>query len=327
VFSVSLTEVVQLPIFGQLCLKVHNGYKIFNLSDNTVTKVFKETIMPRKIEYEIDLLRKVGEHDFAPTLLQWNTKGRWYVEELINGHHPDRSNWRQFLRTYNTVVTPLLKKLILASTPEPVEVLQYVKRLDTAIRGQHSKLSGTHLEPLKVNFIKNFIQLSLQELHLQTCKKIFIVFSHGGGATPRHILINETQVVILDWENSGNRSALHDLYDNFFERIWGNPLIPGMEREMQKAIQDLQATLLTSRNTIFQELAESLNSYRVYQLIYYIERVWSYVSPSPELTEGDLERIVRITDAFSRFEEARKRDFFNSQKSSKLEEQEFAENA
>ena len=45
VFSVSLTEVVQLPIFGQLCLKVHNGYKIFNLSDNTVTKVFKHSVL------------------------------------------------------------------------------------------------------------------------------------------------------------------------------------------------------------------------------------------------------------------------------------------
>ena len=92
--------------------------------------------------------------------------------------------------------------------------------------------------------------------------------------------------------------------------------------EIQKAIQDLQVTLLTNRNTIFQELGESLNTYRVYQLVYYIERMWSYIAPSRGLTTGDLGRIVRFADVFSRFEEAIKGASVNSETTFRLKKQE-----
>ena len=59
-FPPTADKVLALPISGHLCLKVHSGYKIFDLRHSVVIKVFSPTADSAKVQREIVWVR-LGE--------------------------------------------------------------------------------------------------------------------------------------------------------------------------------------------------------------------------------------------------------------------------
>ncbi|MEE9186937.1 MAG: hypothetical protein V3U10_02770, partial [Bacteroidota bacterium] len=85
--------ILELPVFGHLCLQVHNGYKVFDLRRSVVVKLFSGDVELETVRREINQVRRVGLHDFAPSVRCWNVEERLYEEEYVNGDYPDRSTW------------------------------------------------------------------------------------------------------------------------------------------------------------------------------------------------------------------------------------------
>ena len=109
--------------------------------------------------------------------------------------------------------------------------------------------------------------------------------------------------MIIDWEMAGHRSALFDLYDAFFQRLWGGGAAPGMAAEVQKAISQLQARLALEVTADNSSLIASLDATEVYRWIYYIECICLFVEESKKMTQKSLDKILLMINAFNHYEE------------------------
>ncbi len=76
---------LELPFRGHLCLEVHRGYKVFDLSRDTVVKIFKPEVDPSSVVTEMQRARTISLYDFAPHVRRWNVEERWYEEDYVNG--------------------------------------------------------------------------------------------------------------------------------------------------------------------------------------------------------------------------------------------------
>ena len=79
------SNVISLPVKGQICIDVHRGKKIFNLRKNTVTKIFEKDIDINKIRQEIISVTTASDLDFAPKVIHSDINNRIYEEKLIRG--------------------------------------------------------------------------------------------------------------------------------------------------------------------------------------------------------------------------------------------------
>lgn len=118
-------SVLELPARENLCLQVHNWYKIFYLRRNVVVKMFSPEIDLVTVRSEIDRVRTVEKYDFAPSVHQWNVEQRRYEEDYVNGYQAEYSSWTFFLRTFQQWLAPLIESMILASPPQVVNVMEY----------------------------------------------------------------------------------------------------------------------------------------------------------------------------------------------------------
>jgi len=84
-------NLIKHPHFGHFCVEVNNGYKLFDLQEKVVIKLFSEKISLQIFHQELNRVRMVGTFNFAPTVNNWNIKERWYVEKCLEGYRPDDS--------------------------------------------------------------------------------------------------------------------------------------------------------------------------------------------------------------------------------------------
>ena len=301
--SPTTDDLLDLPVKGQFCLQASKGYKVFNFPRRKVAKVFSSDIDLASVRRQIDQARWIGTHPFAPTVRGWNIEQRWYEEDYVNGYPGTRPNWAIFLREFRASVAPLLARMIVASSPQEISALEYVERRSAVARGGQSKLATARLDRTKVNRVSNFVEATIGRLRLAGDRPISLVCSHGD-FSPGHALMTSKKAVIIDWEILGQRSALYDLHDYFFERSWLGHAAPGMAMEMQKAISQVESCLNANNSSRCSSLTALLSNAEVYRLVYYVERI-SKVVERKKITDAVLDKfILRLIDAYDRYEES-----------------------
>jgi len=62
-----LDSVVSLPFYGQICVPVHKGYKIFDLYRGKVIKLFDPDVDASRIVTQIEGLKNISHLDCAPS--------------------------------------------------------------------------------------------------------------------------------------------------------------------------------------------------------------------------------------------------------------------
>ena len=87
-------SLVELPFYGQTCVLVNKGYKIFNLRRGVAIKVYRNDVDIPTITKELECLKNGSQFDFAPSIRRINIKERWYEEEYISGSKDYSSNPR-----------------------------------------------------------------------------------------------------------------------------------------------------------------------------------------------------------------------------------------
>lgn len=289
--SPNADSVIELPVSGHLCLRVHNGYKVFDLRRQKVVKIFSPNIDLAIVRREIERIRRVGTHGFAPTVRRWNVEERWYEEDCVNGYPTPLES-----------LFPLLKSMMLAAPLQEVGALEYAQRRRQIVQGGRSKLSDERLDATKVDTIRSFVDVMINRLHSEGDRRIYLVFSHGD-FSPRHVLTGDHGSVIVDWEMVGHRSALFDLYDAFFQRLWGGSTAPGMAAKVENAISQLQLHLALKMTADNSSLISSLDAAEVYRVIYYIECICLYVEAIKKMTQRGLDKILLMIDAYNCYEE------------------------
>jgi hypothetical protein len=283
---------LELPFYGNLCLLVNRGYKIFDLQRERVVKTFKDDVDISFIRSEIERVRNVGQYDFAPSVRRWNVEARWYEEDYVNGSLITAADMKTYAKNYYQYAAPCIESMIFCEGLQVTNLAEYVHNMLDVFWG---RLLGDGSEMSSVRPIKDFLHVIADDLCHAGDLRIHVALSHGDfDHCP--ILRTKQGIKVIDWEYMAHRSILFDLYNYFMVQLFWKDTVPGLVSEIESALACLQARLALS----IPEVAESLRPLaRVYRLLYYIERICSVV----EVRGLDVKCMRRWMDAFNSYEE------------------------
>ncbi|MBA3611814.1 MAG: phosphotransferase [Nitrospirales bacterium] len=297
-------EVVELPRYGQVCLHVHKGYKIFDFYRNSVIKVFDQDIDPSVIQEEIDLLQQISKFDFAPSLRKWNGGERWYEEELLQGSL-DASYTKTLMDSeivlpkFHDHVLQRLKTLILFQEPKSINAVTYLADMTKILPDSRLATQESTVQEFKIT--ANFVDWIVGQFRREGDHQIFLVFTHGD-LVPANMLNTKRGMKIIDWEGAGYRSVLFDFYSYFFNQVSlrevpVNVLVAEIEGGLPMCISELaQHTFEISRSLLTLE--------KFYRWTFYIEMICRLVDRAR--TDKNLpimKYLGNYTNAFIRYEE------------------------
>ena len=269
--------VLDLPFYGHICLEVHRGYKIFNLKQCTVTKVFKPEVDPNMIIQEIDRCRYAAQYDFSPAILAWDLQDRWYTEEFVNGYpvtsythgYPvSSSNPKDFLSTYYRYIAKNIEKMAVCDKPQMVNTSDYIgKILELFLTKTAGESKNSQAK--EIDQIWRFINQTAEKLQKRGECDLYIVLSHGDFGN-NHVLDIGFRTVMIDWEYMSYRSVLFDFYSCFLEQLFFKRNVPDIVNQIYEALLYLQNSLYKRDSHIADSLVDL---HGIYRFVFYIERI------------------------------------------------------
>ncbi len=300
--DIDIDSVVELPIYGEICVTVHNGFKIFNLYRGTVIKLFNPVVNKSAIVNEVEYLRNVSEIDFAPTIKRWDFGERWYEEGYISGfldYSPKPRESTLLLDKFYRDIVPCLESLVSYKPTIRKKVIEHSNNVLELFKVYELLSQKTDIQ--KINKIENFINAIIERFHSEGDISSFLVFSHGDFC-PANMLNTRRQVKVVDWESAGYRSILFDFYSYFFFR----PVHQGLPvEELVSEISEALPFYISRLSLKNPNLSEHLLSFeKIYRWLYYVERISMLVERERTDTKLDIMRcLLGFIDAFGQYEE------------------------
>ena len=296
-------SIVHLPLYGQLCIPVHRGYKIFDFHKGVVAKVFDADVKSSSILNEIERMKKISAIDFAPSLKRWDVKERWYEEEYVSGISNESSQKRLdseiLLKKFYHDVSPCLESLILLQNPMAKNSIEYINEILRVL--EVGRVSRQESSVKDFNKIKSFLDSMAQRLRVEGNCLVQLVFTHGDFC-PANMLNAKHGIRVIDWEGATFRSALFDFYSYFFYRPACRKVpISQFAFEISEALPSFISSLEEKAPEIYHDL---LHFEKVYRWVYYIEQVCVELKRSMTYTQLNLiDCILRYIDAFNLYED------------------------
>ena len=286
-------EILKLPFYGNLCLAVHRGYKIFDFNRKKVVKIIAPGVDQTAVTNEIESVRQASLLDFAPGVLTSNASERWYEEDFIDGcpfyFHP-RAETGVFFKIYHRDILPCLEKMILLQPPQIVEIRDYANRLKSNL-ALHTNLIGRE-DSKNIKSITRFIEFMIPAIYQKNSGRIPLVFSHGDFSLA-NILKTKNGIKVIDWEDASYRNPLYDLYNYFLTESYYKRSTKSLRPEISEAIKSLQSRIIQKSP----EVAACPGFFSdVYRWLYYLERLC--VLLERELSPKVLEVVSRSVDVF-----------------------------
>lgn len=279
-----------LPVFGNLCIRCHNGYLTFDLERREVAKVFDEKVDDFDVEREIEAMKYVSQLDFAPVIRRWSTDERWYIMDYINSEEGNiiSADGSNFFEAYREHVERCIEKMILLKQPVTITAKDYLKSvIDSALNDGKSEMIP--------NRIKDFLILIADKASCEG-RNVYLIFSHGDFGA-HNFLMSKRGITVIDWEEAAFRTVLYDLYNLIFT-MRHNENFPHAYN-INETVRSLQDRLASRAPEIASSIEDSKDLYR---RIFYVEKVRRLMQR--ELTPRRLEDISNSVDAFSRGEES-----------------------
>jgi hypothetical protein len=289
-------ELLEFPFSGNLCLRVHRGYKIFDFERKTVTKIFLKNVNPFYINHEIAAVRLSSQLDFAPNIINWNYQDRWYEEEFINGRpcFPIFGSAKTLADgMFEREIAPCLERMMLLQKPMLVDIQEYTEKLFQII--DERKASITLSDETKLNSINHFLEFVKKSLNFKKIK-LPLVFSHGDFSLV-NILNTQDGKKVIDWEGAAPRNPLYDLYNFFLTELYYNRATKSLVAEIREATLFLQSLVRSREPNIAETFIEFT---RIYRRIYYLERICLLFERT--LNQNVVKVIFRSVEVFNSYE-------------------------
>ncbi len=295
-------RVIQVPIFGQFGIPAHRGFKVFDLNNGVVGKVFDSDVPLPSIANEIEGLKKASHFDFAPTLKSWNVEERWHEEEYVSATSNESSHRRLdseiVLKKFRDEVAPCLKSLILFQKPEVRNLKEFIDETVQVVEMSPLASNGQTISEFRE--IKSFLDSMIQRVSSREKHFIYLVFTHGDFC-PANMVNTRSGIRVLDWEGAKCRSVLFDFYSYFFYRPVSLKIpVDNIVPEIEGALPFVTSMLVKDRPTIVESLRSLHDDYR---WVYYIEQICSEMQR--EMTDKNLpilDYILRYIEAFNQYE-------------------------
>jgi hypothetical protein len=288
-------SLLELPVAGTCCLAVRGGYKVFDVMRETVIKIFDTGADKDTVKSEIERLRKVGAHDFAPSILRWDMEEQWYEEEYISGDTgytiapPDASG---FMKIYFNAIAPCIERLIHAEPPLMVNLNEHINNI--ADKFNIALPLRKDYDDDIMNNVRNFVHSIIEKLSAKRNHNIYLAFSHGD-FHQFNLFRTKDGMKIIDWEGVGYQNTLFDLYNYFFSQLYLNNTVSDLITEINDAVSSLHSCLIIKMPEFADNILRFSSSYR---WLYYIERICTFV----DKFELPPDKIVRWIDVFNQFD-------------------------
>jgi thiamine kinase-like enzyme len=296
-------SIIELPIYGQMCIPTHKGYKIIDYYRGRVTKIFNPDVDVSSISNEIEKLRKLSRIDFAPSIKRWNIKERWYEEDYIDGtmdspYVPPNSS--ELLKKFHSGIALCIDSLIFSYPQITKNVSEYLKEFIEIL--EYDTLSNQGLTKGEIDKIKNFFNPIIKQLRNKASHLVFyFVWTHGDFCSS-NMMNTKYGIRVLDWEEAMYRSTLFDFYSYFFHRTVSRKL---PIEEVVSDIKEVLPIVISRFASKAPDISKSLLTLEdTYRYLYYIERICMLIeritTDSREIFKG---YIFRSIEAFTRYEE------------------------
>jgi choline/ethanolamine kinase len=294
--------IVELPCYGQICVPIHKGYKIFDFHRGVVIKVFDHHVDSSAIRDEIELLRLVSRLEFASSIKKWSIEEKWYEEEYVNGSldssYKPLDSIALLEKFFNEILWHLTS-LMQFQKPISKNSVEYALDMTRALSSKTlPRLASTGAEYQEIT---SFLDSIVNRLQTEGNFPIFLVFAHGD-FVPANMLNTQNGMKIIDWEGAGYRSALFDFYSYFFYRPACREVpVSVLGSEIKKALPMFISRLAENAA----EVSSSLKALeKAYRWVFYIELICRLVDR--EMTDKNLNMMHYIQEyikAFNFYEE------------------------
>ena len=297
-FGVKNDKVVSLPIAGNICIQVHRGYKVFDYTQNTVTKVFSSEIEQSTVEREIRDVKEASKLTYAPRIRRLNLEEKWYMEDFIKGdmgYSTPEAKAGTFFEKYEKVIVQCLEDMLWLQPQTKVSSRNYINEMISSI--EKKNLLDTDLDKNKVTEILRYINTLAENLNSRNTKTIYLAFSHGD-----YSLVNIVQMGknlgVIDWEGVASRSILFDLYNYFLTELYYGRASKTLGLQVNRAITNLSRMLEKKASYLGREV---MTYQELYRKIYYIERLKMLLDR--EFSNKQLDVAVRSMEVFQSYEQ------------------------
>jgi len=191
---------LSLPVFGNIAIGVHRGYKVVDFQNLVVTKIFSEDVPMQEARRQIQACKLAANVHAAPRFLGEDTDGAWYSEEYVGGVHGTDSALAtsgRFMEYYPDVERCLLA-LVGAGQPQTVDTSAYISALtDPALLDRWNDTAGTEETVTEVRLFQDQLKLWLSQP--QIVPRLELVLSHGDFSLVNAI-IADGRFRVIDWE-------------------------------------------------------------------------------------------------------------------------------
>jgi hypothetical protein len=286
-------DTLTLPAIGHLCMRVHRGYKVFNFSERTTTKIFDHEIDATAASSEIKSVHDAASLDFAPTLLEVDRQNRWYTETFIPGGQSSKTEQSDPKSLYEHFIADHLSKMILSKPVRNIGLAEYLDKIRNLLMQQ---LTDPHFDDELSTRIHDFIRRIAARLEAIEDTQIHLTFTHGDFSFANFLHTN-SGIAVIDWESAQHRSMLNDLYNYFLTELYYKRTQSNLLTEIDDAIRSLSRRLTPKAP----ELAgDAVDLREVYRWLYYLERMHTLLDREPSDTRSHV--IQRSIDVFDKHE-------------------------
>lgn len=285
---------ITLSVGGNFCIPVHRGYKVFNFSRMTATKIFYPEADRTAIAYEIKSVSDASSLEFAPRLLETDSQGRWYTESFVPGTRSLKTEQSDPVALFERIVAVQLSAIILS---KPVHTVNLNSHLRELCNTMDRLLEESQLDDAVSAGIISLVKSASGNLEANNDTQIQIAFTHGDFSFVNFLYTNGS-IAVIDWESAMRRSILHDLYNYFFTEIYYERIPAKRFSGFKNAIRFLNQSLASNRPALPADLADLED---VYRRLYYLERIIMLLER--ESSTGQQNVIQRSLDIFNAHEE------------------------
>lgn len=276
-------KVISLPVPGLLALVVHQGFKVFNYKDGTVSKVFDKSTSEVTIIKEVALVKGASRLEFAPKFIAEDISKKFFTEELVSGQLAvvnARENTDFSRDLYGSHIVNYIVQMITTDQEQNIQISHILQALSRFIHNDH--LTGLETSHPNLSEIKRFYSDVCDDLNNYADKNVIKCYSHGDFSL-ENIIFSRNNVKVIDWEGAESRSILNDFYNYFFTEMYYKRLdisLDILKPARRKLLDHLDSALVE----------QNIKSYfDVYRKIFYLERIKAC------LERNITESVVRVT--------------------------------
>ena len=246
---------------------VHQGYKVFDYKEGTVSKVFGNSVSETAIRKEIETTRSASRLEFAPKFIREDLRNKTYTEELVTGQLAAvnaRENISFSRNLYDSHIAGYLARMIITDQTQDIQIGGILPELSEFIESDYlSELESTY--PALIE-IKEFYSDVCDDLGNSVDNSIIKCYSHGDFSL-ENIIFSGRNVKVIDWEGAESRSILNDFFNYFFTEMYYKRLDTSLDI-LDSARQELLDRL---DDTLVKDHIKSC--YDFYRKIFYLERI------------------------------------------------------